>query len=129
FLLGKSCDGECKARLVEILLPDLSSSGGAFDHALAALLERARVDATLAVGRLHARLLWCQIDGDSAAHLRDHVLVPVAAAAANALTRAPAATADGTRAADGRLQAALGLLALGHEPAANTPERAAWDAF
>jgi hypothetical protein len=82
YLLGPSCDGECKGRLVDIMLTFHSESQGRFSDALRALLRRSHAEVATAMARLHARLLGCQCDPDDLNALRDHVLIPALAEAA-----------------------------------------------
>ena len=53
-------------------------SQGDYDAAVRTLLESPRAQSGNAVSRLHARLLWCQVDDADYVPLRDNVLVPAA---------------------------------------------------
>jgi hypothetical protein len=76
YLLSPGCDGECKGRLVDVMLASYGESQGDYDEPFRKLLERPRNEAGPAVGRLHGRLLWCQMDAGEEALFRDKVLVP-----------------------------------------------------
>jgi hypothetical protein len=78
YLMSKSCDTECKGRLIEVMVSHYAESQGDFDAVLRTLLESPHAQASIAVARLHTRLLWCQVDDSDLAPLRDHVLVPAA---------------------------------------------------
>jgi hypothetical protein len=79
FLLGKSCDPDCRARLIDVMLSVYGESDGDYDQTLRQLLLRTRSEAGPALAKLRARLLWCQVDKDDLALFRDHVLVPTLA--------------------------------------------------
>ena len=69
-----------------------------------------------AISRLHARLLWCQVDPSDYVPLRDHVLVPAVADMLKQPKPDPTIVDD-----------LVGLLALIQEPAATeTDALAAW---
>jgi hypothetical protein len=76
YLLGRRCDPDCRARLVEFMLATVQESDGEYDQALREILLRPRAETGHAVDQIHTRLLWCQIDPDDLALLRDRVLVP-----------------------------------------------------
>jgi hypothetical protein len=76
YLFGVSCDGECKGKLIDVMLSSYGEAQGDYDDALRKLIERPRNEAGPSVGRVHARLLWCQIDPDDENTFRDHVLAP-----------------------------------------------------
>lgn len=78
YFAGKSCDPGCKGRLLEVMVSHYYEAQGDFDAAVRALLIGSRASSGLAVSRLHARLLWCQIDDTDLDPLRDHALVPAA---------------------------------------------------
>jgi len=78
YFAGKQCDAECKGRLLEVMISHYVESQGDFDATLRALIASPRAASGVAISRLHARLLWCQIDESDLAPLRDHVLLPVA---------------------------------------------------
>jgi hypothetical protein len=88
YLFGKSCDADCRARLVEFMLATVQESAGDYDEVLTELLLRPRAEVGRAVNHIHGRLLWCQIDPGDLALLRDRVVL---VAAERAL--APGATA------------------------------------
>src|SRR6185312_16336081 len=105
YLTGPSCDPECKGKILEVMLSHYVESEGDYDAAVRALLESPRAQSGNAISRLHARLLWCQVDGEDLGPLRDNVLVP---ATAEMLSKPKA---DATVIAD-----LVGLLALVPEP-------------
>jgi hypothetical protein len=78
YFAGKTCDPECKGRLLEVMVSHYYEAQGDFDAAVRALLVGPRASSGLAVSRLHARLLWCQLDDADLAPLRDRALVPAA---------------------------------------------------
>jgi hypothetical protein len=78
FLLGNSCDPDCRARLVEFMLATVQESEGDYNDVLTQVLLRPRAEVGRAVNHIHSRLLWCQMDGDDLALLRDDVIVPAA---------------------------------------------------
>ena len=78
YFAGKSCDPGCKGRLLEVMVSHYYEAQGDFDAAVRALLVGPRASSGLAVSRLHARLLWCQLDDTDLDPLRDHALVPAA---------------------------------------------------
>ena len=75
FLLGKSCDPECRGRLFDVMLSVYGESDGDYDETMRRLLALPRNDSGPALGKLHSRLLWCQVDKDDLELFRDHVLV------------------------------------------------------
>lgn len=77
YLLGHSCDPDCRGKLVDVMLSSYGEAGGDYDDALKRLLRQPHSEAAPTFGHLHARLLWCQVDGDDLASFRDHVLVPL----------------------------------------------------
>jgi hypothetical protein len=76
YLLGNTCDAECKGRLVDIMITNHTEIAGRFDQGLVKLLHRPRTEAGIALGRIHTRLLACQVEDDDIAGLRDQVLIP-----------------------------------------------------
>jgi hypothetical protein len=89
YLLGRGCDPDCRARLVEFMLSTVQESGGDYDEVLKAVLLRPRADVGRAVNHIHTRLLWCQIDPEDERQLRDRVILP---AAERVLARPPQET-------------------------------------
>jgi hypothetical protein len=76
YLLGRQCDPDCRARLVEFMLSTVREADGEYDQVLHEVLLRPRAEVSRAIDQIHTRLLWCQIDADDLALLRDRVLVP-----------------------------------------------------
>jgi hypothetical protein len=76
YLLGRKCDADCRARIVEFMLSTVQESDGDYDSVLKEVLLRPRNEAGHAFVQVHTRILWCQIDADDLALLRDRVLVP-----------------------------------------------------
>ena len=117
YLLGRSCDPDCRGKLVDVMLSSYGEAEGDYDEPLRRLLRQPRAEAAPTFGHLHARLLWCQIDADDLALFRDRVLVPL-------LAEALAAPKP-----DGQLiEDLVGLIALVPEPAATADPQAqeAW---
>lgn len=119
YFMGKACDAECKGHLLEAMVSHYQESQGDFDAALRRLLASPRALSGVAISRLHARLLWCQIDDNDLVPLRDHVLVPAAE-----LLLAGATTDPAIR------EALLSLLAVVPAPQpSETAAAAAWAAL
>jgi hypothetical protein len=76
YLFGKTCDGDCKGKLVEYMLSQYAEAQGDYDAAMRALVEKPRAESGTAVTHLHSRILWCQVDNEDLIPLRDNVLVP-----------------------------------------------------
>ncbi len=115
YLLSKSCDAECKGRVMEVMVTHYQESKGDYDAAMRRLLKSPRAAAGVATTRLNARLLWCQVSDDDLFPLRDQVLVPVAKD-----LLAPGASPDVRG-------VVLELLSLVPEPSAElTAENEAW---
>jgi hypothetical protein len=115
FLLGRACDPECRGRLVDVMLSVYGESEGDYDQAIRQLLLRPRGDSGPALARLHARLLWCQVDKDDLEIFRDHVLVPAVSDALAAPKPDPDAIED-----------VVELLAM-VEPPTQDPALTAWN--
>ncbi len=107
YFYGPTCGGDCKGKLADVLLTSYAESQGMFDTTLRGLFSRPRSEVAMALARLHARLVLCQVDGSDAVGLRDHVLVPATV---------DAAKRDGGK-SQGFLEDLLGLLALTPDPA------------
>jgi hypothetical protein len=117
YLLGRSCDPDCRGKLVDVMLSSYGEAEGDYDEPLRRLLRQPHAEAAPTFGHLHARLLWCQIDADDLASFRDRVLVPLLAE----VLAAPKP--------DGQLiEDLVGLIALVPEPAATADPKAqdAW---
>jgi len=113
YLMGSTCDAECKGKILEVMVSHYYESQGDYDAAVRALLESPHAQSGNAISRLHARLLWCQVDPGDYIPLRDHVLVP----AVMELLQKPKpdpALVDGL----------VGLLALMQEPGPTETEAA-----
>jgi hypothetical protein len=76
YLFGRSCDADCKGRLLEVMLTNFAEAQGDFDEQLRRVLELPRSEVGTAVGRLHARMIRCQVDNNDLSQFRDRVLVP-----------------------------------------------------
>ncbi|MES1172298.1 MAG: hypothetical protein ABUL77_03585 [Bacteroidota bacterium] len=81
YVFGRTCDAECRGKLVEVMLSTYGEAQGDYDEPLRKLVRLPRGEAGPAMARLHARLLWCQVDADDLEEFRDRVLVPALAAA------------------------------------------------
>jgi hypothetical protein len=79
YLMSPACDAECKGKILEVMISHYEESQGDYDASLRGLLEGPHAVSGLAVSRLHARLLWCQVDATDLNPLRDRVLAPAAA--------------------------------------------------
>jgi hypothetical protein len=118
YLVGTTCDPECKSRTLDVMVTHYAESQGSFDAAVRQLLESPRAQSAMSVTFLHARLLWCQVDGTDLIPLRDNVLVP----AATAIVGNPKSDA-------GVRDALLSLVALCTEPADGDAGQPAWQAL
>lgn len=107
YLMGSTCDAECKGKILEVMVSHYEESQGDYDSAVRQLLESPHSQSGSAISRLHARLLWCQVDPSDYVPLRDHVLVPAAAEMLQKPKPDPAIVDD-----------LVGLLALVQEPLA-----------
>jgi hypothetical protein len=76
YTLGRGCDADCRVRLVEFMLSTVQESEGQYDQVMRQVLVRPRAESGRAVDQIHSRLLWCQIDPEDQALVRDRVLVP-----------------------------------------------------
>jgi hypothetical protein len=76
YMFGRTCDGDCKGKLVEYMLSQYSEAQGDYDAAMRALVEKPRAESGTAVPHLHSRILWCQADASDLFLFRDNVLVP-----------------------------------------------------
>jgi hypothetical protein len=89
------------------MLSSYGEAEGDYDEALKRLLRQPHAEAAPTFGHLHARLLWCQVDGDDLTSFRDRVLVP-------SLTDALVAPKPDAQ----LIEDLVGLVALVPEPAA-----------
>jgi hypothetical protein len=116
YLMGSTCDAECKGKILEVMVAHYWESQGDYDAAVRALLESPHAQSGNAISRLHARLLWCQVDGGDYVPLRDHVLMPAVVEMLGKPKPDPAI-----------VDSLVGLLALVPEPGPNETEAtAAW---
>jgi hypothetical protein len=76
YMFGRTCDTECRGKLLDVMLSTYGEAQGDYDEPLKKLLLAPRSESGPAMARLHARLLWCQVDGDDLQEFRDQVLVP-----------------------------------------------------
>jgi hypothetical protein len=119
YFAGKQCDAECKGRLLEVMVSRYQEAQGDFDAAVRTLLASPRAVSGAAISRLHARLLWCQLDNSDLFPLRDHALVPAADQMLGAASIDPAIQ-----------EALISLLAVVPVPlGSNVPASAAWTAM
>jgi hypothetical protein len=81
YMFGRSCDAECRAKLMQAMLSSYGEAQGDYDDVFKHLLTASRSETGTALAQLHARLLWCQVDADDLAEFRDRVLVPALTAA------------------------------------------------
>jgi hypothetical protein len=111
YLMGRTCDPDCRGKLVDVMLSSYGEAEGDYDEPLKRLLRQPHAEAAPTFGHLHARLLWCQVDADDLASFRDRVLVP------------SLADALGAQKPDQQLvEDLVGLIALVPEPAATDPK-------
>ena len=108
YLMGPTCDAECKGKVLEVMVSHFDESQGDYNAAVRQLLESPHAQSGNAISRLHARLLWCQVDPTDYVPLRDHVLVPAVDDLLKQAKPDPSITDD-----------LVGLLALVPEPAAS----------
>jgi hypothetical protein len=78
YVLGRKCDADCRARIIEFMLSTVEESEGQYDQVFKEVLRRPRSETGGAIAQIHTRLLWCQIDPNDVTLLRDRVLVPSA---------------------------------------------------
>ena len=116
YLMGPSCDAECKGKMLEVMVSHYQESQGDYDASVRQLLASPHALSGNALSRLHARLLWCQVDATDLGPLRDHVLVPGVVEMLQKKKPDPAVVDD-----------LVGLMALVPEPAPAEKEAAtAW---
>jgi hypothetical protein len=121
YLFGQSCTGECKGKLVDIMLTQYIESQGRFDAPLRELFARPRAEVAMALARLHSRLLQCQVSPEDGDAFRDRVLIPALMDAVKRSTPQDQTLFDDV----------LGLLALTQDPSfrpEDQQKRAAWEA-
>jgi hypothetical protein len=116
YVFGNTFDAECRGKLLDVMLSSYGEAQGDYDEPFQRLLRQSRAEAGATLGHLHARLLWCQIDGDDLVELRDRVLVP---ALMSALSDAKADTT--------MVEDLAGIVALVPEPlASDAKDQATW---
>lgn len=76
YLLGGTCGGECRGKLVNAMLTTYLEAGGDYDEPFGRLLLQPRAQGASTFAHLHMRLLWCQIAADAESEFRDKVLLP-----------------------------------------------------
>jgi hypothetical protein len=76
YLSGRTCDPDCRGKLVDAMLSSYGEAQGDYDEAFKKLMHQPRAEAGAALGRMHTRMLWCQVDTNDLWELRDRVLVP-----------------------------------------------------
>jgi hypothetical protein len=119
-LVEPACDFECRGQAVELLLNGLPEYGAAYAAVLRRVLSVRGPELEQVVTRLHARLLWCQVDKAAVDRLVRDVLVPLYLAETS--TPPPAKKGERERAGE----AVLDLLAMVDLPAdVKLPEAAA----
>jgi hypothetical protein len=123
YLLGSTCDADCRGRLVDVMLSSYGEAQGDYDEPLKRLLLQPRGEAGPTLAHLHARLLWCQVDSDDLAEFRDRVLTP---AVSQALSSAPGKTSPAVDPSS--VDDLVGLAALVPEPT-DPKAQAAWKAL
>ena len=121
YLFGQTCTGECKGKLVDIMLTQYVEAQGRFDAPMRELFARPRGEVAMALARLHSRLLQCQVSPEDGDAFRDRVLIP--------------SLLDATKRSSPQdqtlLDDVLSLLALTQDPSFKPEEqgkRAAWEA-
>ncbi len=77
YVVGRSCEQDCRAQLVDFMLSTVRESDGDYDDVFKQILSGTRAKTGQAIDRVHMRLLWCQIDAEDGALLRDRVIVPI----------------------------------------------------
>ena len=121
YLLGATCGGDCRGKLVNAMLTGYVQAQGDYDEPFQRLLTQPRAESASAFAHLHKRFLWCQVDPDAAAQFRDRVAVP---AFSEALPDPAKPAAKGAAAA---IEDLVDLLALMPEPpATDATATAAW---
>ncbi|HVV51760.1 MAG TPA: hypothetical protein VHO06_18980 [Polyangia bacterium] len=121
YLLGASCGGDCRGKLVNAMLSGYLQAQGDYDEPFQRLLVQPRAESASAFAHLHTRFLWCQVDPDAEAQFRDRVLVPAFNEAVPDPAKPPA---KGVTAA---VEDLVDLLALIPEPpATDAAATAAW---
>jgi hypothetical protein len=119
YLVGQTCDADCRGRLVDVMVSSYGEAQGDYDEALKRLVLQPRGEAAPTLAHLHARLLWCQVDADDLVEFRDHVLVPAVVQALAQRKSDPTMVED-----------LVALTALVPDPAATeTTQLAAWKAY
>jgi len=76
YVSGPSCDGECRGRVLSVLVSNLTRSPDYFPSLLRSLLSGQRAEVESAINRLQGRISSCQMEPTQTVTLRDQVLVP-----------------------------------------------------
>ncbi len=133
YLLGPTCDADCRGKLVDVMLSSYGEAEGDYDEPLRRLLKQSRAEAAPTFGHLHARLLWCQVDADDLTMFRDRVLVPALTDALAASKPEPQKdqqkdqkSPQGKSKDDSPTEDLVGLLALLPEPPATDANAMVW---
>jgi hypothetical protein len=140
YLLGRTCDADCRGKLVDVMLSSYGEAEGDYDEPLRRLLRQPRAEAAPTFGHLHARLLWCQVDADDLALFRDRVLVPALVDALASLAKSEPGKPDPKdqkeqkekekekekAKPDGTAEDLVDLFALVPEPASTDPAAEGW---
>jgi hypothetical protein len=117
FLTSRSCDAECRAKILAVMLSLSGEVPGNYADTIKRLLLLPRSESGPAADKLRKRLLLCKVSSEAQASLRDQVLVP-------SLTDALARPQPDTE----QIEHLLVLLAAIPEPSAETASPA-WTAL
>ena len=104
---GATCDAECRGKLVDVMLSSYGEARATTTRRSSGCCWPVARRGGPALAHLHARLLWCQVDGDDLAEFRDR------RAGARPVRRRWANPQDADRA---MLEDLVGLVALVPEP-------------
>jgi hypothetical protein len=75
YLYGNTCNGECRGKLIDIMLTWFAEAQGRYDEAFHQLFTRPRGEVAVGIAHLQSRLLQCQLATTDGEALRDGVLV------------------------------------------------------
>ncbi len=76
YIAGPACDGECRGRMLGIILSNLGQSPEFFTKLLRELLAGERQEVAPFISRLQGRITYCQIEPTHIPALRDEVILP-----------------------------------------------------